>query len=404
MLSLMICFGCKSKTEISIKKPINSIPFVINKKVPDSVHFGSLVIHSRFIMKSIPVEKGLSFSPIRIREINLEASTDLPPDTDTSKNKILDNIYFLIGYDKNGQIVFCFDTNNNGLYADEKTYKISGYIPFIEFKNMKYLEKGNKKMMSIYMRPDMPIDDISKPNLQFLVMPEIAFGEINFDSLKIPFALFNLLPSPFYTSRYTQIILNTSDIKNPAYSGTPTQFRIGDTLYHKNFVFRFDSIVFSGDTIFADKISSQDKNFGVDKLSYALPIVSKNILTNKEINTSFINKYILLDFWGTWCKPCLSCTPALKKINEKYQNENFQLISIARDESASDVKNYLKKEDISWINLFDPASKPEICTKYAINAFPTFILIDQNGIIIERVTGADELEKLQKVLSDKLGQ
>ncbi len=403
MLSLMICFGCKSKTEISIKKPINSIPFVITKKVPDSVHFGSLVIHSRFTMKSIPNEKGLTFTPFRIREINLQVATDLPQNVDTSKNQVFDKIYFLLGYDKNNQIIFCFDTNNDGLYAGEKTYQISGYIPFIEIKNLNYLENGNKKMMNVFLRPDTPIVDFSKSDLQFLVMPEISFGEISFDTLKIPFALFNFSTQPFYTSKYIQIIIGTKEIKDTVYNGNITRYKFGDTIYYKNVVFRFDSIVLSGDTIFADKISKQDKNFGVDKLSYALPIASKNILSNKEINTSSINKYILLDFWGTWCKPCISCTPALKKINEKYQHENFQLISIARDESSSDVKNYLKKENISWINLFDPVSNPEICTKYVINAFPTFILIDPNGIIIERVTGADELERLQKLLSDKLG-
>lgn len=403
LILIMGIAGCQDKNNQTIVQPINPIPFVMNTKMPDSVLFGIIAIHSGLTMKSLPREDGLSFTPIRIRVIELQKATDLTHNVDTAENKVIDNIYFLIGYNINKQVILCFDTNNDGSYADEKTYPVSGYIPFIEIKNLNYLINGRKKKMHIYIRPDTPFDDISNSHLQFLIMPEITVGEINFDSLQIPFALYNGSSQPFYNQKYIEILLNPKETEDTVYNGNITRFKFGDIIYFRNLVFRFDSIVLSGDTIFADKISTQDKNFGVDKLSYALPLISKDILSNKEINIGEIKKYILLDFWGTWCKPCLASTPALKKINEKYQNENFQLISIARDESENEVKSYLKNEKISWINLFDASSNPKICNNYAIYAFPTFVLIDPNGIIIERVTGANGLENIKKLLSEKFG-
>jgi thiol-disulfide isomerase/thioredoxin len=128
------------------------------------------------------------------------------------------------------------------------------------------------------------------------------------------------------------------------------------------------------------------------------------LLTGKQYSTDQINKYILFDFWGTWCQPCLASTDELKKINDRYKNASFQLISIAKDKSKSEVKKYLKNQDINWINFFDGWDNPDISNKFKVIAYPTFILINQDGKIIARVTGADQLSVIENILSKELAQ
>ena len=88
--------GCQDKNNQSIVQPIDIMPFVVNTKIPDSILFGKIAIHSKLTMKSLPTEEGLLFTPIRIRLIDLQEATDLPNNADTAANKIIDNIYFLI--------------------------------------------------------------------------------------------------------------------------------------------------------------------------------------------------------------------------------------------------------------------------------------------------------------------
>ncbi len=79
------------------------------------------------------------------------------------------------------------------------------------------------------------------------------------------------------------------------------------------------------------------------------------------------------------------------------------MISIANDKDESVVKEYLKKEKVDWINLFDNSSDPVICNKFKIQSYPTFILIDPSGKIIKRAVGKEGLISIKQILSKIMG-
>lgn len=112
----------------------------------------------------------------------------------------------------------------------------------------------------------------------------------------------------------------------------------------------------------------------------------------------FRGKYVLLDFWATWCKPCRAGNPHLIKIHEKYNSKGFEIIGIADDEKRQTAwREAIDKDKIGiWRHTlrgkFD-ASQTDLATLYAVNAYPTKILIDPEGKIILNSIGSGKDEE-----------
>ncbi|MBT2559785.1 TlpA family protein disulfide reductase [Pedobacter sp. ISL-68] len=110
-------------------------------------------------------------------------------------------------------------------------------------------------------------------------------------------------------------------------------------------------------------------------------------------------KYILIDFWASWCGPCRQQAPLLLREFKKYSSNGFSIVSISRDSPAL-KKNWLraiKQDKISiWYQLSDFANVAQ--KAYGIKYIPTNYLIDSNGIIIARNLNGDGLSKLLQQL------
>lgn len=93
-------------------------------------------------------------------------------------------------------------------------------------------------------------------------------------------------------------------------------------------------------------------------------------------------KVVLLDFWATWCEPCLVEMPNVKRVYQKYKDQNFQIIGISLDTNRSSLRSYLRRERITWPQFFDGAGwDNSVAQRYGINSIPQTYLIDGNGFI-----------------------
>lgn len=102
-------------------------------------------------------------------------------------------------------------------------------------------------------------------------------------------------------------------------------------------------------------------------------------------------KVVLLDFWGTWCPPCVASLPGLRDLNKKYgKDASFVMISVSSDGDEEKWKAFVVKEKMVWPQFLDRERK--IHRAFAIRAFPTYILLDSEGVIKYRGTGMS-LEK-----------
>jgi thiol-disulfide isomerase/thioredoxin len=116
-------------------------------------------------------------------------------------------------------------------------------------------------------------------------------------------------------------------------------------------------------------------------------------------------KYVLIDFWASWCIPCRQELPQLKALYNKYQSRDFEIISISTDEDLTRWKDSVLKEGIeNWKNSSITQNKSKAETDYFVNGIPHKVLIDKDGVIIGKWKGNGELngKSLQTLLTDSL--
>ena len=113
------------------------------------------------------------------------------------------------------------------------------------------------------------------------------------------------------------------------------------------------------------------------------------LLDANEENISlsdFEGKYILLDFWATWCMPCIKEIPNLKRIYEKFGGDKFEVISVCHDRNNPDAKRAWKKineqHGTTWTQLYD-AGGLETAKNYKITHYPTMLVLNPDGKIID---------------------
>ena len=91
-------------------------------------------------------------------------------------------------------------------------------------------------------------------------------------------------------------------------------------------------------------------------------------------------KVVLLDFWGTWCPPCVESVPELRNLYKRYSKEGtFMIIGISSDSDEQEWREFTVKNKMVWPQYRDENHR--ILRAYGIHAFPTYILIDHEGIV-----------------------
>ncbi|WP_295797985.1 TlpA disulfide reductase family protein [Mucilaginibacter sp.] len=109
-------------------------------------------------------------------------------------------------------------------------------------------------------------------------------------------------------------------------------------------------------------------------------------------------KYVLLDFWATWCGPCMAEIPFIKEIRKKYPAGKLVIIGMSQDRNKKAFADAIKKEGMNWLHFFD--SEGDISRLYGVNYFPTLILINPIGKIIYLSDGKlEDKDALRPVLT-----
>lgn len=130
---------------------------------------------------------------------------------------------------------------------------------------------------------------------------------------------------------------------------------------------------------------------------------TQNDLNDQPFTLSSLRgKYVLVDFWASWCVPCRQENPNLVKAYEALKDKNFEIVGVSLDQNKSAWENAVKTDNLPWIHVSDLQGwKNEVSTLYGIASVPQNFLINPDGIIIGTNVRGEELTETLTTLIDK---
>jgi peroxiredoxin len=138
--------------------------------------------------------------------------------------------------------------------------------------------------------------------------------------------------------------------------------------------------------VMISQIESQAKATEAEKkqIGAPLPDFEAKDLDGKPLSiASRKGKVVLLDFWATWCGPCVAELPNVLKTYEKYHDKGFEIIGISLDSDKEKLTSFIKAKNMTWPQYFDGKGwENKISTQYGIRSIPSTYLIDKEGKVL----------------------
>ena len=133
----------------------------------------------------------------------------------------------------------------------------------------------------------------------------------------------------------------------------------------------------------AEKEAAKKQEAGLEA-----PVFTLNDLEGKPLAlTSLRGKYVILDFWGSWCVWCIKGFPQMKEYYQKYKGK-FEILGIDCNDTEDKWKAAVKKHELPWLHVYCP-KESTLLTDYGITGFPTKIIIGPDGKIFKTIIGED---------------
>lgn len=316
--------------------------------------YKNLNINSNFFSKKISIAHYIDILVIKINNETIK----LVVDTDRDFSFTNDSIYFLKGdfskkYQKIEDLVqivapFEFDKGNGSILQEKLVFFINPYKSNFLYDN--------------YFENRLPLS---------VIYSGTKIGRAIIESNEYIFRLNGNLNSPLFFSRYVELSFSSNYFNN---SNEIKTYKIGDIIQLKDKQYLIESLSLDMDFLFLRRIKSLEIIKGNHKDEYI----------ESEIFNPFFkdNNYLIINFWGTWCKPCLEEIDSLNSIFSKLNLKKIDFLSISTKSSIANINKLFDRENIKWKNIRDEDFGYLFSEKLRINTFPTTIVLSKQGKIV----------------------
>lgn len=156
------------------------------------------------------------------------------------------------------------------------------------------------------------------------------------------------------------------------------------------------------DSFFVDKALSKLYEMESLQVGQKAPGFESTTLSGETISLSDLRgKVVVLEFWATWCGPCMPEIPHLKALWSDYQDEEFALVGISLDQKTDKLKQFIEQKSMTWPQIQESEKwDGKLAKKYSVLGIPKSYIIDRTGTIVARDLSENKLEaKVQKLMS-----
>ncbi|WP_370227506.1 TlpA family protein disulfide reductase [Mesoflavibacter sp.] len=300
-------------------------------------------------------------------------------------------VHVAIGTNQNDELEYIIDTNYDNDFSDEEILKPTPRA--FELDYQKLIEKSKSVVAQISTN-----SGIKEKEIKILVLstsdgdliynfPQIA--ETTYQENKI------LVSNGFSNLTYDDKSIIAIDDENTEIVGLNEFIKINNDLY-KNLGVDINSnelrlLEMPKDTIlYSSRIGFNAKPFTVKKLD-----------SNDSLKLdNFKDKLLYLEFWGTWCAPCINEIPNLKKAYDETDRNDVEFLGVAVFDTKEKLKSAIEKYEINWPQVLD-ADSDKFKESYNVSGYPTSFLIDKKGkIIAKNLRGEKLLDTLNYYLKE----
>jgi peroxiredoxin len=307
-----------------------------------------------------------------------------------SKQPIACYILVIKGVDETGKEVLLIDTDNDQAFQDESPIVISDYETDNDFEKLvnksfqiKYETVFKEKIVS----RTIPLIILRNHDRYLYSFPQYGVASFKWKDRIYPIAVSHEFHFPNY--QVSNIALSL-DQKLPKDSIV----RKGQYLRIDGQLFENKGVDFSSLSLILKEVNTSSKVYGAQKGMQAIPLKGKDAVTGKEIKLDdFKGKYLFIDFWGTWCLPCVDQLKKLSEIYSTINKEKVAFLGIAGKDNIQRLQKMISQKNIVWPNILSDNDNL-IVEKYNIIAYPTGLLIDPDGHVVETDISAVTLEMI----------
>jgi len=149
---------------------------------------------------------------------------------------------------------------------------------------------------------------------------------------------------------------------------------------------------------YPDAMSSYGKNILGRK-----PEIRFTALDGREVDVAKLKgKVVLLDFWATWCGPCVACIRELREVYDKFHARGFEVVGISLDTDRTALERFVKEKGLLWPQYFDGKGWDNtIAAKYGIHAVPSLWLVGRDGKVVDQGGRFGLDEKVTKLVAEQ---
>jgi peroxiredoxin len=129
------------------------------------------------------------------------------------------------------------------------------------------------------------------------------------------------------------------------------------------------------------KVQSELKR--LDQIGRPAPAFAAEDIQGQAVRLgAYRGKYVLLDFWATWCGPCIAELPRMQAAYQAYHDAGFEIIGVSLDESKAAVVDFVKARKLPWPQIHNGGAATDLVEAFGVRAIPATYLIDPEGTII----------------------